>query len=79
LFLQKLEPKELEKIKKRDYPIFMAIIEKIGYDIRGRTVYKRDEKGQVIKDEIGEPVVDEDVSEIIGEFKKFREKNKLEF
>jgi len=57
----------------------MAIIEKIGYDIRGRTVYKRDEKGQVIKDEIGEPVVDEDVSEIIGEFKKFREKNKLEF
>ena len=79
LFLQKLEPKELEKIKKRDYPIFMAIIEKIGYDIRGRTVYKRDEKGGVIKDEKGEPVVDEDVTEIIKEFKKFKEKYKLEF
>ena len=79
LFLQKLEPKELEKVKKKDYPIFMAIIEKIGYDIRGRTVYKRDEKGQVIKDLNDNPVVDENVSEIIKEFKKFREKYKLEF
>lgn len=79
LFLQKLEPKELAALKKKDYPIFMAIIEKIGYDIRGRTVYRRDEKGKIIKDENDNPIVDEDVSEIIEEFRKFREKYKLEF
>jgi type I restriction enzyme M protein len=70
LFLQKLSKKELDKIKKKDYPIFMGIVEKIGYDIRGREVYKRNEKGEVVKDEKEEPVVDEDVNKIVGEFKK---------
>ncbi len=78
LFLQKLPKKELEVLKKKDYPIFMGIIEKIGYDIRGRAIYKRDEKGEVIKKD-GEPLLDEDVSLIIEEFKKFKEEYKLEF
>ncbi len=79
LFLQKLPEEELEKLKKRDYPIFMGIIEKIGYDIRGRNVYKRDEKGKVLLDEKGRKIIDEDVNLIIEEFKKFKEKHKLEF
>ena len=78
LFLQKLPEKELEKLKKQDYPIFMGIIEKIGYDIRGRDIYKRNERGEVIKKD-SEPVIDEDVSLIINEFKKFKEKYNLEF
>ena len=78
LFLQKLPKKELEVLKKKDYPIFMGIIEKIGYDIRGRDIYKRNERGEIIKKD-GEPVIDEDVSLIIEEFKKFKEKHKLEF
>jgi len=78
LFLQKLPKKELEALKKKDYPIFMGIIEKIGYDIRGRDVYKRNERGEIIKKD-GEPVIDEDVSLIIEEFDKFKEKYKLEF
>lgn len=73
LFLQKLPEEELEKLKKKDYPIFMGIIEKIGYDIRGRAIYKRDEKGEVIKKD-DRKVVDEDVSLVIEEFKKFKEK-----
>ena len=78
LFLQKLPEEELEKIKKKDYPIFMGIIEKIGYDIRGRDIYKRNEKGEVIKKD-GKPIVDEDVSLIIEKFGKFKEKYNFGF
>ncbi len=78
LFLQKLPKKELEALKKKDYPIFMGIIEKIGYDIRGRAIYKRSEKGEIIKKD-DQPVLDEDVLEIIEEFKKFKKKYKMEF
>lgn len=78
LFLQKLPKKELERLKKKDYPIFMGIIEKIGYDIRGRDVYKRNEKGEIVKKN-GESVIDEDVSLVIEEFKKFKEKYNLKF
>ena len=79
LFLQKLPSKELEKLKKKNYPIFMGIIEKIGYDIRGRDVYKRNDRGEIIKDGNGNSIIDEDVSLVIKEFKKFKEKYKLEF
>ncbi|MBU4299186.1 N-6 DNA methylase [Patescibacteria group bacterium] len=78
LFLQKLPKKELETLKKKDYPIFMGIIEKIGYDIRGRDVYKRNERGEIMKKD-GEPIIDEDVSLVIEEFKKFKGKYKMEF
>lgn len=78
LFLQKIPKKELETLKKKDYPIFMGIIEKIGYDIRGRDVYRRDERGAIIKKD-GELVIDEDVSLVIEEFRKFKERYKLNF
>jgi type I restriction enzyme M protein len=78
LFLQKLAKKELETLKKKDYPIFMGIIEKIGYDIRGRNIYKRDERGEIIKKD-SEPLIDEDISLVIEEFKKFKAKYKLGF
>ncbi|MBU4000226.1 restriction endonuclease subunit M, partial [Patescibacteria group bacterium] len=78
LFLEKLPKKELEALKKKDYSIFMGIIEKIGYDIRGRAIYKRNEKGEIIKKD-DKPVIDEDVNLVIEEFKKFKGKYKLEF
>ncbi|MGC9086633.1 MAG: N-6 DNA methylase [Thermoproteota archaeon] len=74
LFVQKLPEDELEKLKKDDYPIFMAVAEKIGYDIRGRTIFKRDEEGNIIKDEKGEPIVDTDIPEIIRKFDEFKKK-----
>lgn len=79
VFLQKLPKKELEKLKKEDYPIFMAIVEKIGYDIRGREVYKRNEKGEILLDEKGEKIIDTDVGEVIEKFREFKKKNRLEF
>jgi len=46
LFLEKPKGKSPES-----YSIFFANLQKIGYDIRGRRTYKRNEKGEVIDDE----------------------------
>lgn len=76
LFLQKLPPAELEKLKKKDYPVFFGIIEKIGYegDKHGTTMYKRDENGEIIRDEKGSPIIDEDVTDVVEAWKKFKQK-----
>jgi type I restriction enzyme M protein len=79
LFLQKLSEEELEELKKEDYPIFMAICEKIGHDVRGRTLYKKDEKGELIGDKNGEKIVDSDTPEIIEGFDDFKRKENLGF
>ena len=50
LFLKKPKGKLPER-----YPIFFANLEKIGYDIRGRKTYKRNQKGEVIDDN-GHPI-----------------------
>jgi len=79
LFIQKLPEEELKKLKENDYPIFMAEAEKIGYDVRGRTIFKRDDVGNVIKDEKGEPIIETDIPEIIREFGNFKRKHNLDF
>lgn len=78
LFLQKLPAKGLAGLKEADYPVFMGIIEKIGYDVRGKTLHKRNERGEVILKD-GHPVVDEDVSEVIGAFEEFKKRHRLVF
>ena len=50
LFIKKPKGKLSER-----YPIFFANLTKIGYDIRGRKTYKRNDKGEVINDE-GHPI-----------------------
>ena len=79
LFLQKLPEEELEKLKKEDYFIYMAVAEKIGYDVRGRTLFKRDEEGNVIKDEEGNPIIETDIPEIVEQFEEFKKKESLNF
>ncbi len=85
LFLQKMQPSELALIKKENYPIFMAICERIGYDIRGKTIYKKNNLGQLI-DNSGkvvnnedEAAIDTDIPEIIESFNKFKVRNHLKF
>jgi len=77
LFLQKLSERNLEKLQKQDYPVFFGIIEKIGYegDKTGLPTYKRDENGEIVKDKTGEPILDEDVSEVIAAWQNFKKKN----
>lgn len=79
LFIQKLPEEELEELNREGYPIFMAVVEKIGYDVRGRTIFKRDDEGNIIKDESGEPIIDTDVPEIIAKFEEFKKKNNFGF
>jgi len=79
LFLQRIPKEELEKLKKKDYLVFMSIVEKIGYDIRGREVYKRNEKGEILIDEKGGKIIDSDMAEVIEKFREFKKKYKLEF
>ena len=50
LFLKKPKGKLSER-----YPIFFANLTKIGYDIRGRKTYRRNDEGEVINDE-GYPI-----------------------
>ena len=82
LFLQKLNQKELEKLKAKKYPIFMAVVEKVGYDLNSKTpkvIYKKNEKGEIIKDKNGEPILDTDIPQIIEAFNEFKRKHTLEF
>jgi type I restriction enzyme M protein len=82
LFLQKLSREQVEELNKKDYPIFMAIAEKIGYDLTTKTappIDKRDEKGEYLLDEKGERILDTDIPAIIEAFEKFKKKYDLGF
>ncbi len=85
LFLQKLSKEAIHKLKQKNYPIFMAICQKIGYDIRGRTIYKRNSSGHLVNAKNKEvtneddAIIDTDIEEIISEFKKFKKTAKLDF
>lgn len=85
ILLQKLPQAELTALKISDYPIFMAICERIGYDIRGRVIHKKNDSGQLIntKGEVvtneDESAIDTDVDEIIQAFDRFKRDNNLNF
>ncbi|HBE45182.1 MAG TPA: hypothetical protein DDW17_06980 [Deltaproteobacteria bacterium] len=60
----------------------MAVVEKIGYDLNSKTpkvMYKKDERGEIIKDEDGEPIIDTDIPNIAASFREFKKKYSLEF
>jgi len=51
LFLKKKTEQEIQAGdlgKKQDYPVFMAVAEKVGFDRRGNTLYKRQPDGEEI-------------------------------
>lgn len=82
LFLQKLNEEKLNELKKANYPVFMAEIEKIGYDLNSKIpkiVYKKDDRGQIITDNNGEPVIDTDIPQVIESFENFKKKYSLDF
>lgn len=75
LFLQKLDEDEAKKLNETDYAIFMAAVSKIGYDLTTKTapvMFKKDEKGELLKDGNGKPIIDTDVPYVIEAFRTFR-------
>lgn len=75
LLLQKKQIGESE----REYPIFMAVADKCGHDRRGNEIYKRDKNRNLVLDEKGQKIVDDDLPVIAVAFKKFREENDVRF
>ena len=66
VFLQKVNnPKE-------DYSIFMAVSESVGHDRRGNPVYKKNDRGNFLEDEEGNPIIWNDLPEIHEQWKKFK-------
>lgn len=64
LFLQKL-PSDSEKV-------FMAQIQKIGYDVKGQPIYKKAPDGELVRGKSGLPIIDTDIDEIISEYNRFK-------
>jgi len=79
LFLQKLPEDDINTLNEKEYRVFMAIVEKVGYDVRGRTIFLKDSEGNVIKDKDGNSIIETDIPEIIKEFERFKTKNNLGF
>lgn len=63
----------LQKLPANTTAYFMARVQKMGYDVKGQTVYKRDESGRLLKTLSGFPIVDDDIEEITTLFNAFRE------
>jgi len=68
LFLQKL-PADIENV-------FMAQIQKIGYDVKGQPIYKYDSNGKLIKTPSGLPIIDDDLDLIVNAYNKFKNNNR---
>jgi len=65
----------LQKLPATADRVFMAQIQKIGYDVKGQPVYKRDENGKLIRMPAGLPVIDDDIDEIVSSYRLFQDGN----
>jgi len=74
LFLQKETEKDLSK------KVFFGRVTKLGYqgNKNGTAIYKKDEFGNLLKDKNKEPILDEDFSKIIQDYKIFQQTNEVE-
>ncbi len=75
LFIQK-DTKNVE----RKYPLFFSQIRKIGYqgNKNGNAIYQKDENGEILRDKNKNPILDEDLSTVINDFKEFHNNNYIE-
>jgi len=74
LFLEKMTSSQFE----RDYPIFMAIAEKVGHDKNGKTIFKMDKSGRYILDDRGSKIIDDNLPLIVEKYIKYKKTGKLE-
>ncbi|CAN5702376.1 hypothetical protein BH20ACI4_BH20ACI4_10670 [soil metagenome] len=75
LFLEKETPNKIKQ-----YPIFFGRVKKLGYqgNKNGTALYQKDKYGQVITDQNGQPMLDEDFSLIVAAYKEFQKGIKVE-
>ena len=65
----------LQKLPATADRAFMAQIRKIGYDVKGQPVYKRDDSGKFVRTSAGLPVIDDDINEIVRAYHRFQDGN----
>jgi len=71
----------LEKTKVSEpYSIFFGQIQKLGYqgNKNGTPLYKKDKYGQLLCDELGKHILDEDFSDILEQYTKHQNQEKLD-
>ena len=82
LFVQKIEPVELEKLNSAGYPIFMAVAEDVGYDLNVKsapTIYWKKPNGELILDKNEDPIIATDLPKIVELFQTFLVNEKVSF
>lgn len=64
---------------KTSYPIFFGKVNKLGYqgNKNGSPIYKKNSFGEIEKDNFKNPIIDEDYSTIIQDFKIFKEQKEI--
>lgn len=60
-----------------DYPIFMAIAQSAGHDKNGKPLFKMDREGSALRDDMGRPIVDDDLPEIAAKLARFIRTGKI--
>jgi type I restriction enzyme M protein len=63
---------ETNQKKEKDYQIFMAQVDKVGKNQRGKDLFKRTETGSLIEDKDGNTILDNDLVDIIVDYEKFK-------
>ncbi len=79
LIIQKVPKEELEKLRASEYNVYVANLERLGYDAFGIPIYKRGSGGEVVTDELGNPVLDNDVQLIVDKFDEFKRNEGIGF
>lgn len=66
--------------KKSKYPIFFGQIKKPGYqgNKNGTPIYQKDQSGVTLTDKQGNPLLDEDFSMVVKDYKTFQKKKKID-
>ena len=71
LFVEKTKPED-------EYEFFMAIAENVGHDKNGKPLYKMDLSGNILKDELGRKILNDDFPLIINRYRRFLGGEKLD-
>jgi len=76
---QKVPKEELEALVKKSYNILTVSMTKIGYDAFGKVAYKVDKEGNLITDDLGNPILDTDIPLVIEKFEEYKKSEGINF
>ncbi len=63
----------LQKLPATAPSVFMARVQRVGYDVKGQPVYKRDDFGKPMRTSSGMSIIDDDIEEIASAYRKYKD------